>query len=134
MGQFVTSLFIGILTYIGMLIFKIPYSLSISTLLFTLSLIPVIGMIIALILSILLLLAISFKKTIYFIILIFVIKQLNDYFIRPKVFEKNLELPVIFIILSVVYFSLNFGIIGAIIAIPITATIYTYIKTNQKND
>lgn len=123
-GQFITSLFISIITFIGMLILKIPYSLSISVLLFTLSLIPVIGTALAVILSILLLLAISFKKTIYFAILIFVVKQLNDYLIRPKVFEKNLDLPSIIIVLSVVYFALNFGLIGAIVAIPISAVLY----------
>lgn len=129
-GQFIISLFIAVTTFIGMTIFKIPYALSISSLLFTLSLIPVLGMIVAIILSILLILAISVKKAIYFIILIFVIKQLSDYFIRPKFFEKNLDLPAILIVLSVIYFSLNFGVLGSIISIPITATIYDIYKKN----
>ncbi len=130
-GQFILSLLLSISIFILMIIFKIPYSLSISTLIFTLSLIPIIGLIIAYILSILLVISVSINKTIIFIIIIFISKQLIDYFIRPKVFEKKLNTPGIFLFIGVIYFSINFGIIGAIISIPITSILYDLYYINN---
>ncbi|MBQ9024497.1 MAG: AI-2E family transporter [Bacilli bacterium] len=132
-GQIIDSFVISLLTFIFMLIFKIPYAFSISSLIFVTNLIPVIGPFIGMIISILLILIVSIKKAIVFIIIRFIANQIDSFIVRPKVLEKSVKIPSILVFIAVIYGGINFGIVGLIISVPIISIIYELIIDKLNN-
>lgn len=131
-GQFIGSVFIAITTFILMLILNIPYAFTISILIGVLSLIPMFGIIISTIIGTILIIAINPIKALLFIILVFIVSQISDNFIMPKIVEKNLSLPSGLIFLAIIIGGNNFGIIGLITALPIASILYDLYKQYTK--
>ena len=123
-GQLLEALIIGSLVYIALLIFKMPYSLLISSIISIMALVPIIGPILALIIGFLLVLSVDPVKAVWFGILVLSIQQFDGNFIYPKVVGKSVGLPGIWTLLSIVVFGGMYGITGVILAVPVTAILY----------
>jgi len=135
-GQFTEALIIGIITFVAMLIFRIPYAGSIAVLLGVMSLIPMFGTIIGTIIGAILIVAVNPIKALWFIILVIVIQQIEDNLIKPKVVGKNLAIPESLTFIALLLAGTNFGILGLILALPIAAILYDLYKeyVNKKQE
>lgn len=126
--QFLEAIIIGIITLVLMLILKIPYSFSISIIISIMALIPVIGLIIGIFISIVLIASKSLIKAIWFILIIMFANFIEGNFIKSKIMQKNLDVPAIVIFIVLIIAGVNFGIIGLLLSIPISAIIYELCK------
>jgi len=131
-GQFNEAVVVGIITFIAMIIFKMPYALSISVLVGVMSLIPMIGTIIGTLIGAILIIAINPIKALGFIILVIVVQQIEDNLIKPKIVGKNLDLPGVLTIFAVIIGGNNFGILGLILSVPLVATFYALYKEQTR--
>ena len=129
-GKILDSLIIGILTFIILTIFKMPYILLISVVIGITNIIPFFGPFFGAIPSAIIILCVSPIKAVWFIGIILVIQQIDGNIIGPKILGDSIGISAFWILFSLLIFAKFLGLIGMIIGVPIFAIIYSIIKEN----
>ena len=127
-GQIMEGIIIGVLCAIGMWILRLPYAPMIGTVIGVTALIPVLGCYLGAIIGALMCLSVSPVKAVEFLLFIFCLQQFEDNLIYPRVVGTSLGLPGIWVLASVTIGGGFGGFLGMILAVPITATIYTLLR------
>ena len=127
-GQLTEAVIIGVLCFIGMLIFAFPYALVISILVGFTALIPVFGAFIGTGIGAFLILLDAPIKALWFVIFIIVLQQIEGNLIYPKVVGKSVGLPALFVLMAVIIGADSFGIVGMLISVPVFSVCYTLIS------
>lgn len=122
-GQLILSIFIGVLSYLGLTILQIPYALPLAIIAGFLEVVPVIGPIISAIPAILLGIIISPVLAAGVAAMYFVIQQLESHIIVPQVMNKAVGLNPLIVILAIAVGGRLLGIGGALLAVPITVVV-----------
>ncbi len=123
-GQLTEAAIIGVLCFIGMLIFRIPYALIVSVFVSVTALIPIFGAFIGTGLGAVLILFESPMKAIWFVIFIIILQQIEGNIIYPKVVGSQVGLPGLWVLIAVTV-GAEFGIVGMLVAVPIVSLAYT---------
>ena len=92
------------------------------------ALIPFVGAFIGLVFGILLILVEAPAKVLWFIILFFVVQQIEGNLIYPKVVGGSVGLPPIWTLLAVVVGGSVSGIFGIIVFIPLFSVLYALLR------
>lgn len=124
-GQLAEALTIGVLCFVGMLIFGFPYALTASAIIMIFALVPVFGAIVGAILAALLMLTESFATAIWFLVYIIVLQQLESNIIYPKLMGESVGLPGLWVLVSVTIGGDLFGAVGMLTAVPAFAILFT---------
>lgn len=127
-GKAIDSLIIGILCYIGSLIFQFPYALLLSVFVGVTNMIPVFGPFIGAIPGIFILFIIHPIEALYFALFVFVLQQFDGNILGPMILGDKLGMPSIGILFSVVVGGGLFGVVGMFIGVPCFAVIYAAVK------
>ena len=127
-GQLVEALIIGLLIYIMMILTNMPYSLLIATIVSVMALVPVFGAMFAMIIGFVLILSVDIWQALLFLVLFQVIQTLENNLIYPKVVGLSVGLPSLWTLLSIIVFGGLYGVLGMLLAVPLTASIYAIIK------
>ena len=123
-GQCTEVLLIGVLCFIGMLIFKMPYAIMVSCVIAFTAFIPVFGPFIGTGIGAFLIFVVSPVKALWFIVFIIVLQQLESNIIYPKIMGKHVGLPGIWVLIAVTIGGGLFGVIGILISVPICSVLY----------
>lgn len=123
-GKLLDSVIVGIICFIAMSLLRMPNVALISVLVGVTNIIPMFGPLIGAVPSALLILLSAPSKTIWFIILIVVLQQLDGNLIGPKILGETTGLPAFWVIFSLLLFGGMFGVVGMLIAVPVFALIY----------
>lgn len=123
-GKLIDSLIIGILCFILMKLFKLPFELLISVIVGVTNVIPFFGPFIGAIPSAVLVFLISPKQCLYFVGLILLLQQFDGNILGPKILGNTTNLPSFWVLFSILLFGGLFGFAGMILAVPITAVIF----------
>ncbi len=124
-GQLAEALTIGVLCFVGMLIFGFPYALTASAIIMIFALVPVFGAIVGAILAALLMLTESFATAVWFLIYILVLQQLESNIIYPKLMGDSVGLPGLWVLVAVTVGGELFGAVGMLTAVPMFAILFT---------
>lgn len=127
-GKLVDSAIMGILCYIGCLIFKFPNALLISAIVGITNVIPFFGPFIGAIPSIFLILIEDPMKAVWFGLFVLALQQLDGNVIGPAILGDRTGLSSFWVLFTIILFGGLFGIVGMIIAVPLFAVIYDMIK------
>lgn len=127
-GKIIDSAIIGVLCYIGCLIFKFPNALLVSVIVGVTNVIPFFGPFIGAIPSTLLIMIESPIKGLWFILFVFILQQLDGNVIGPKILGDRTGLSSFWVLFAIVLFGGLWGIVGMIIGVPLIAVIYDVIK------
>lgn len=123
-GQLLEAFIIGILCFIGMMIFKFPYAAMISVLIGFTALIPVFGAFIGTTVGAILILLVDPMKAVWFVVFILVLQQIETNLIYPKVVGKSVGLPGILVLVSVTIGGSAFGVVGMLFSVPVCTVLY----------
>ncbi len=127
-GQLIDALIMGTLISIALLILNIDYAVIIGIISGFSNLIPMVGATVATIIAVLVALAGDTPiKALYALIALLILQQIDGNIIVPKVVGKNVNLHPLLVMLSLFMFGSLFGIIGMIVAVPITALIKHFV-------
>ena len=131
-GQLVVSLIDGVLTAIGLLILGLEFALLIGLMVGVLGLIPFIGILLCWLPAVLIALVQWPGEWIYPVvvtIIFIVVQQLEGLLISPKIVGESVGLHPLTVIISMLAWSLLLGgLLGAILAVPLTATLKVLLK------
>lgn len=127
-GQTIDALILGGLFFIAMLIFSFPYALMVSVIIAISAFVPIVGSFLGLIIGAFLIFVESPKMAGFFIILFFVLQQIEGNLIYPKVVGKASGLSSVWILAAVTLGGSLMGIVGIIIFVPMFSVIQKLLK------
>ncbi len=127
-GQFIEAIILGVLCFICMTIFKMPYVLSISVVVGLSNIIPVFGPWVGGIIGAIIILGTNPIQALWFILLAIILQQIDGNLIYPKVVGDRVGLPGIWVMLAVLVGGNGFGIIGMFVGVPVASVIYRLLK------
>ena len=122
-GQTLDALALGGLFLITMFIFRFPYALMVSVIITISAFIPIVGSFVGLVIGTFLIFVESPKMAGFFIILFFVLQQIEGNLIYPKVVGKASGLSSVWILAAVTLGGSLMGIVGIILFVPMFSVI-----------
>ena len=120
-GKFIDSLIIGILCFVLMTIFQMPYTLFISLIVGVTNMIPYFGPFIGAIPGILIILFISPLRAVGFAILILALQQFDGLILGPKILGDSTGMKPLWIIFAISIGGSIAGVIGMFLGVPLVA-------------
>jgi predicted PurR-regulated permease PerM len=123
LGNLAISVICGIVYGVTAVILGVPYPLALAVIAGILDLIPNLGATIAGIIIGIVALSVSLEALIAFAIVIVVYQQIENYILQPTIIGKAAEVSGFTVLTSVLAFGSLFGLIGAIIGVPIAAAL-----------
>ncbi|MBE6573043.1 MAG: AI-2E family transporter [Ruminococcaceae bacterium] len=127
-GQTIEAFILGALCMLGMLLLRLPYSLTVGVLVGVTAYIPVIGALFGAFVGAFMIFAVSPVKALVFMIFLILLQQFEGNFIYPKLMGSRINLPAIWVLLAVTVGGTVYGAVGMLIAVPIASTLYVLFK------
>ena len=127
-GKILDSFIIGLLTFVILTIFKMPYILLISVIVGVTNIIPFFGPFIGGIPAAIIILFVSPIQALWFVVIIIVIQQIDGNIIGPKILGDSIGISAFWILFSLLVAAKFMGFVGMIIGVPLFAIFYSIIK------
>ena len=127
-GKIVDSAIIGVLTFFILALCKMPYAILVSVIVGITNIIPFFGPFIGAVPSFIIILFISPVKALWFLVIIFIIQQLDGNIIGPKILGDSIGISAFWILFSILVAGKFLGLIGMVIGVPLFAVIYAIVK------
>lgn len=127
-GQITDAVVLGIITFICMLILRLPMAFMISFLVMVCNVIPMSGSILSGIIGIFLILVISPSQAIVFAILILVLQQVDGNILLPRIVGDSTGLSGFWVFLAIFLGGVIGGLPAMVVSVPVMAVVYTLVK------
>lgn len=124
-GQLILCGIVGVLSLIVYWTLGLPYALILALVAGILEAIPVFGPTLGAVPAILVALTVSPQLTLMVIAGAMLIQTLENYLFVPKVMDRSVGISAVVTLLALVSFGALFGLLGAILAIPLAAIVQT---------
>jgi len=120
-GQFIVSALFATYTAILLSVLKVPMALLLGVVAGLVDVLPIIGILIALVPAALMALTVSPGKALLVIAGYLLYHGLEDYLIVPKVYGKKLKISTLAVLVAMLVGGVLAGVLGAITALPLVA-------------
>ena len=128
-GALLQATVAGVTSWIVLLILGVPYALPLAVIVFLLDLVPLVGATLgAIAVGIVTLFSDFPVDTIVWAIFAIVYQQLENNVIQPRIQSRAVQLDPLVVLISVLFGSALFGVLGALLAIPVAAAIQITIR------
>jgi predicted PurR-regulated permease PerM len=122
-GQLILSAIIGVATFVGLVILRIPYALPLAIFATLGEMVPVIGPIVGTSPALVIALLHSRWQFWSVLVMVLVLQKLENLFIAPRVMARKVSIAPLAIFIAFMMGAAVLGIMGAIIAIPVAAIV-----------
>ena len=123
-GVVTVSVIVGILNFVVMQILGVPNAITIAFIIATTTTIPMIGGFLGGVISIFMTLVIAPEYVPTVFATFFVITQIENYILTPRIMGSNVGLDPLLVIVYTSIGFVMFGIVGALIAVPLMGTFH----------
>jgi predicted PurR-regulated permease PerM len=120
-GQLITSVAIGVFTYLLLVICKVPNALSLALFAAVVDVIPFIGGLLATAPAVLVALSKGLPTGLVVLCALFIYQEIENRILIPKIYGRVLRLAPTTVVLALLAGGLLLGVIGALLALPIAA-------------
>jgi predicted PurR-regulated permease PerM len=128
-GALLQATVAGFTSWIMLLILGVPYALPLAVIVFLLDLVPLVGATLGAILVGIVTLFSDFPvDTIIWAVYAIVYQQVENNVIQPRIQARAVQLEPLVVLISVLFGSTLFGVLGALLAIPVAAAIQITIR------
>ena len=128
LGKIIMSLAAAIPTTILLLILRVPFAISLGIIVALFDLIPLIGATLGAIIVIAVCLFVSTSAAIFMIVFFLVYQQIENHVLQPIVFGRSVSISPLFVLVAVLFGAALGNILGALIAIPVAASLQILVK------
>lgn len=128
LSRIISSAFVGVLVYITLLLFNIQYPLTLGLASGILNFIPIVGPLVMGVLITLLVALDSVTKAIFVLLAFIAIQQVEGSIISPLLTKKIIGLPPALVLISLSIGGVLWGIMGAILAIPLAGILFEFLR------
>jgi predicted PurR-regulated permease PerM len=119
---------IGTITTVTLMLLDVRAAVALGVIAGILEFIPYVGPILSAVPAIAMALVDSPEKALYVAIAYTVIQQLEGSVLQPLLMKEGLELPPVVTLLGQALFSLVFGFLGLLLAVPLLATVMVPVR------
>lgn len=120
-GQILIAAAVGTMVGVGLAIVGVPQAAAIGFLAGIFNIVPYLGVIIAITPALLLALPLGWLKVVLVIVVFVIANQIEGNFLSPYILGRTTDLHPITVILSILIGLGLFGIVGALVAVPLAA-------------
>ncbi len=132
-GQCIEACILGMMFFITLMIFRLPYAMLIGVVIAISALIPIFGAFIGLGIGAFLIVIVDPVKALYFIIIFFVLQQIENNLIYPRVVGGSIGLPSLWVLFAVTAGASLFGVAGILVFIPACSVGYALFRASTKD-
>ncbi|HWK80247.1 MAG TPA: AI-2E family transporter, partial [Thermomicrobiales bacterium] len=122
-GQIITSILFGVFVFALMTVLGVPQPILLAVLAAILDAVPIVGVPVATVPALILAATVSWETAIIVLIAYIIYQQIENYLLVPRVFGNSLQVSSISILLGILVGGQLLGILGTLLALPITAAI-----------
>ena len=127
-GKLIDSLIIGILCFILMTIFGLPYTVLVSTIVGVTNIIPFFGPFIGAVPSAVIICFSSPMQALYFLLLILALQQFDGNILGPKILGGTTGLASFWVLFAILMGGGLFGFVGMVLGVPVCAIVFYYLN------
>lgn len=127
-GMVTLAFFNAVFAFILQLILGLPFPLLLSVVAFVITLIPLVGSLLFWVIGSVVALFTSPISALIFAVVYLIYIQIEAYVLTPKVMNKAISVPGALVVIGALVGGTLLGLLGALIAIPVTASILLIIK------
>ena len=127
-GSLIDSFIVGVLCLLCFSIFHFPYPMLLAVVIGVTNVIPFFGPFIGGIPCGLLVLLVSPRQCLYFVLFIFVLQQIDGNILHPKILGDSVGLASFWVLFSVLLFGGLFGFAGLVLGVPLFAMFYSAVS------
>ncbi|MCH8986551.1 AI-2E family transporter [Patescibacteria group bacterium] len=128
LSRVLSSIFVGAATYIALLLFNVNYAFSLALLSGILNFIPIVGPILTTVLVALLVALDSPVRALFVVLAITLIQQVENNILTPILSRKFIGLPPVLVLVALAIGGQFWGIMGAILAIPLAGILFEFLR------
>lgn len=128
MGQAMVAICNALFAFFAMLFLGFSFPQLMAIVILILAFIPLVGGVVALILTSLILLTQGWSMALWFAVVYFLYLQVESYLISPRIMARAVSVPAGVAIISVAAGGALWGVLGALIAIPVAASMLILVR------
>lgn len=133
-GQTVTSLLVGIYSWLVLAMLDVPQALLLALLAAIADAIPIFGPFIGTVPPVLIALTVSWPKAAAVLVLYLIYQQIESGYIIPHVYGNRLRISSFAVLVAILVGAQLMGIVGAFLALPIAAALPTIAKIWRESE
>lgn len=127
-SRLITSIFVGVATYVTLFLFNVQYPFSLGLLATILNFIPIIGPLVTGLLLFIVVALDSALKAIFILLAFTLIQQIEGNILTPLLTKRFLGIPPALVLIALAVGAELWGIMGAILAIPLAGIIFEFLR------
>lgn len=127
-GQCLEAVILGLMFFVTMTLFSMPYALLVGCLIAVTALIPIVGAFIGCGVGAFLILMVSPMQALVFVVMFLVLQQIEGNLIYPYVVGNSVGLPSIWVLAAVSIGGSLIGVVGMLTFIPLVSVLYTLFR------
>lgn len=128
LGNLVISLIAGVLTFVWLTVFGVPYAVLLSLTVAILDIVPVVGSTVAGLAVTAVALTVSLPVALATIGFFVVYRVVEDYVLVPRIIGRAVDIPPLVTVIAVLAGAALLGLVGALVAIPISAGVLLLVR------
>ncbi|MBW3630501.1 MAG: AI-2E family transporter [Gemmatimonadetes bacterium] len=128
-GQMLAMVFLGVLTWIGLVLLDVPYAMAFAVFTGVVVVVPFFGTLISTLLPALFVLGSAGPLAALLVVLLGVVVHLAEAnIVHPLIMQRQVHVPPVLSILSVLIMAELLGVIGLLVAVPVLATVLVLVR------
>ena len=127
-ARLITSIFVGVATYLTLFLFNVQYPFSLGLLATVLNFIPIIGPLVTGLLLAVVVALDSTLKAIFVVLAFTLIQQIEGNILTPLLVKRFLGIPPALVLIALAVGAELWGIMGAILAIPLAGILFEFLR------
>lgn len=132
-SRLLLAFFLGAAVFIILSLFGVKYAVSFGLLNAVLDFVPIIGALVAGFVTVIFIALDSWSKALFVLIALIFIQQIQGNILAPLLTKKFVGIPAVLVLLSLAVGGKLLGVLGAVLAIPMTAILFEFLKDFLKN-
>jgi predicted PurR-regulated permease PerM len=128
-GNLVISLICGVVTTVSLYLLDVPYSLALGVFMAVFDIIPLVGATIGSFVVVASgLIFVDVRTAVILFVIVNVYQQIENHILQPMIYGRTVQIPSLTILIAVLVGGAALGLVGALLAIPIAATIQAIVS------
>ncbi len=128
-GQLLAMLVLGVLTWIGLELLRVPYALAFGVFTGAVAIVPFFGTLVSTILPAIFVIGTGGVGHFFLVILLGVVVHIIEAnIVAPMIMERQVHLPPVLSILSVLIMAHLLHVVGLLVAVPVLATVMVVVR------
>jgi len=127
-GKSLDSIFLGLLCFLLMTLFSMPYAPIVSLAIGMTAFIPFIGIYIGALFGVFIIFIADPAKVLWFLLIVIGLQQIDSNLIEPRILSEKNGLSALWVLIAIIFMGGFFGLFGLFFGVPIFTVIYSMFK------